>query len=134
MNRRKTREIAIKLTYSLMIQQIDYKTVIENFKEVEDKEDEDLKDVDFTFVETILSGISENKSNYEELVSQNLIGWKLNRISKLNLAILLVAIYEIKNIDDIPKAVSINEAVEIAKKYSDDKAPNFINSILDKID
>lgn len=116
MNRRKTREIAIKLTYSLMIQQIDYKTVIENFKEVEDKEDEDLKDVDFTFVETILSGISENKSNYEELVSQNLIGWKLNRISKLNLAILLVAIYEIKNIDDIPKAVSINEAVEIAKK------------------
>lgn len=134
MNRRKTREIAIKLTYSLIVQQMDYKAVLENFKEVEDKEDEDLKDVDFTFVETILKGISENKSNYEELIAENLIGWKISRVSRLNLSILLVAIYEIKNIDDIPKAVSINEAVELAKRYSDDKAPNFINSILDKID
>ena len=58
--------------------------------------------------------------------------WKLSRISKMDLAILKLAIYEIK-FSDVPYKVSINEAVELAKKYGEDKSKNFVNGVLASI-
>ena len=60
-------------------------------------------------------------------------GWKVDRLGKTELAILRLAAYEILKDDDIPKSVAINEAVELAKMYSSDEAPRFINGILAKL-
>jgi N utilization substance protein B len=66
----------------------------------------------------------------DEEIGQALRGWKVNRLSKVDLAILRLAAFEILTVSDMPIKVSINEAVELAKKYSMDAAPAFINGIL----
>ncbi len=81
----------------------------------------------------MLPGIDNNKAEIDKLISNNLKkDWKINRISKINLSILKLAIYEIKY-KKLPFKVAINEAVELAKKYGDESAPNFINGVLASI-
>jgi N utilization substance protein B len=75
----------------------------------------------------------EKREELDALIEANLVKWKLSRVSKINLSILRVALYEMKYVEDIPHNVSINEAVEISKKYSDEQSAAFINGILDKI-
>ena len=60
-------------------------------------------------------------------------GWKTTRISKLSLCILRIAVYEILYVEDIPAVISINEAIELSKKYDDPKAKGFINGVLNKV-
>lgn len=69
----------------------------------------------------------------DEIISEASSGWKLNRMGKVDLAILRVAVFEIKFDDDIPNKVAINEAVEIAKNYGTDSSGSFINGVLAKI-
>ena len=78
----------------------------------------------------IFNGLEDNKDIINELISKNLKqDWSIERISKVNLSILKIAIYEIKYMK-IPFKVAINEAVELAKKYGDEASPNFVNGIL----
>ena len=82
------------------------------------------------YIDNVVFGIENNKEEILKNIEQNLKEeWKLNRISKMDLAILKLAIYEIKY-NDIPYKVAINEAVELAKKYGEDKSKNFVNGIL----
>lgn len=127
MNRKKSREVAMKLLYEAMINKINYEELIQNFKE--DLE-EDVKDVDFSYVIRTLKGIEENKNTIDNEIEANLNNWKLSRISKINLSILRLAVYEIKFDDEVPYKVAVNEAIELAKKYSEDKSPAFINGVL----
>ncbi len=69
----------------------------------------------------------------DEVIGNYSRGWKVDRIGKTELAILRLATYEILKDEDIPKSVAINEAVELAKMYSSDEAPRFINGILAKL-
>ena len=69
----------------------------------------------------------------DKKIAENLKGWTLERLSKIDLAILRLACYEIIFLEDIPKNVSINEGIELAKKYSDDESRKFINGLLDSI-
>ena len=69
----------------------------------------------------------------DNIISENSIGWKINRISKTSLCILRLSIFEIKFMEDIPASVSINEAVELAKKYSTPEDASFINGILSTV-
>ena len=82
------------------------------------------------FAKSIFEGVNDKKELIDEDISKYLSGWKLSRISKVNHAILLLSFYEIKNIDEIPYSVSINEAVELAKKYSGKEDAAFINGVL----
>ena len=67
----------------------------------------------------------------DEIISKNLkLGWTIDRLSRVTLAILRLCVYEIKYLDDIPSSVSVNEAVEIAKVYDTEEAPAFINGVL----
>ena len=66
----------------------------------------------------------------DNIISENLVGWTINRISKVSLAVLRLAIYEIKFIDSIPAAVTIDEAVELCKKYSTNEDSAFVNGVL----
>ena len=81
----------------------------------------------------IAKAIENNLSEMDELISSHLSkGWKISRISRISLAILRVAAYEMKFVDEVPVSVAINEAVELAKKYSVDDA-SFINGVLGAI-
>ena len=75
----------------------------------------------------------ENVTDIDDKISSSLKNWTIDRISKVNLSILRLAVCEIMYIEDIPFQVSINEAVELAKKYSDDDAPSFVNGVLASI-
>lgn len=130
MNRTAIREKAFMLIYSLEIQKYDsLKDQIELYFESENIENLEAKE----YIEDSILGIEKNKEEILNLIKENLKkDWKIERISKIDLAILKLAIYEIKY-KDIPFKVVINEAVELAKKYGEDSSKNFVNGILASI-
>lgn len=130
MNRRKSREIAMKLLFEMSINKESYEDVLENFKE---NTDLDLKDIDFDYILRVLKGVQENIETIDSNIEKYLINWKLYRLSKIDLAILRIATYEILYENDIPGKVSVNEGIELAKKYSEEKAFQFINGVLDRM-
>jgi len=79
---------------------------------------------------SLFEGTYALKESIDKTIEKFLKGWKLNRISKVNLSILRLAVYEMDHIDEVPENVVINEAVELAKKYSGQKESAFINGIL----
>ncbi len=87
---------------------------------------------DIDFIRTEYEGIVDNIDEIDNIINISAKGWSVERMSKVDLAILRLAVYEIE-FSDIPDKVSINEAVELAKEFSDDKSPVFINGVLGKI-
>lgn len=85
------------------------------------------------FVNELVRGVHLQKDKIDTLIETYLINWTLNRISIVDKTILRIALYEIMFIEDIPHAVSINEAIELAHTYGDEKSSKFINGILSKI-
>ena len=77
--------------------------------------------------------IDEKKEEIDELLNEVTEGWKTTRMNRVDLTILRLATYEIKWDEDVPTGVAINEAVELAKKYSSDDGPAFINGVLAKV-
>lgn len=77
-------------------------------------------------------GICENIEAIDDIISKNLKGWAISRISNVSLSILRLSVYEMKY-TDLPHAISINEAVELAKQYGEDGAPSYINGVLNSI-
>ena len=99
--------------------------------EVSDVADsEEISDKDKAYIEAKVAGIRDNLEEIDKAIEQNSNGWKVKRIGKSELAILRLAVYEIRYDEDVPDKVAINEAVELAKSYSDDKAARFINGVL----
>lgn len=78
----------------------------------------------------LFKGVKDNTEKIDEIISQYIQGWKISRISKVNLSILRIAVYEMKYIDSVPDSVAINEAVELCKKYSGKEDSSFINGVL----
>ena len=130
MNRTEIRETAFKLIYSLEIQKKEeLEEAIELYLESNEISDNNAID----YIKDAVIGINQNKDEILEKIEKNLKeGWKIERISKIDLAILKLAIYEIKY-KEIPFKVVINEAVELAKKYGEDTSKNFVNGILASI-
>lgn len=127
MNRTAIREHAFKLIYSLEIQkQEDKQEAIELYRESNELTDEKAK----KYIEEVIFGIEKNKKEIVRLIETNLKSdWRIERISKVDLAILKLAIYELKY-TEVPFKVVINEAVELAKKYGEETSKNFVNGIL----
>ena len=120
MKRTSARELAFKIIYS---------------KFFNSSNDEDFSDADIeslTFIKDVLKNFAEHYAEINELISKNLKGYTLDRVNKIDLAIITEAIIELKYINT-PKEVIINEAVELSKKYSTDKSPKFINGFLASI-
>lgn len=82
------------------------------------------------YARSIALGVEEKKDNLDGLIEKYSKGWKVKRLPKVNLAILRLAAYEILYVDDVPESVAINEAVELAKKYSGESDYSFINGVL----
>lgn len=83
------------------------------------------------YIREVVTGVSQHYDELLELISENLSkGWTKERISKASRAILILAIYEIKYVEDVPSKVAINEAVELAKAFDEPQAPAFVNGVL----
>ena len=112
--------------------------------EADFKVDEDLGDFytnaleiggyeDDEYLKTVFFGVIGNKDSLDAEIAATAKGWKLSRLSKVVLNIMRISVYEMLNLKDVPFAVSINEAVELAKKYDDEKAPKFVNGVLNTV-
>lgn len=130
MSRTEIRELAFKLIYSLEIQtEEDLDEQLNLY--VNDNEIDDTKAIEY--IKDVIFGINEKNDDIEEIIKSSLDSkWTIERISKINLSILKLAIYEIKY-KNIPFKAEINEAVELAKKYGEDSSSKFINGALAKV-
>lgn len=94
---------------------------------------EELQEKDQSYMEEKFSHIVERLPELDREIEGTAKGWKLSRMSRVDLTILRLAVYEMEFDDDVPVGVAINEAVELAKKFGGDDSPAFINGILGKI-
>ena len=92
---------------------------------------EELEEKDQVYMESKYAKIVEKLPELDKLIDETAEGWKISRLGKVDLAILRLAVYEMKFDEDVPVGVAINEAVELSKIYSSDDAKRFINGILD---
>ncbi len=119
MNRTEMREQAFVLLFEK-----------EFFKDKPAHEIEEIYSENMAALSDYAKEVFENKDEFDEIIERYSNGWKLNRIPKVNLSILRLALYEIIYVDGVPENVAINEAVELAKKYSGKEDFAFINGIL----
>jgi N utilization substance protein B len=126
LNRSKQRELAMTILYQVAV--YDSNNINYNIEDIYNE----VLEIDSNFVRDIVNGVIVHKDEIDDLANKYLKDWHINRLGKTDQAILRIGIYELKY-TDTPPIVCINEAVELAKKYSDDKVVGMINGVLDKI-
>lgn len=92
-----------------------------------------IGEADLKLINDKVEAIRAHLTDIDALINENVTGWKTSRMAKVDLTILRLAVYEIKYDDTIPTKVSINEAVELAKKYGTEKSGSFVNGVLSRI-
>lgn len=125
MKRKETREEAVKIAYSMDVnKEFNRNNLTEYLEHFE------LEDVDVDYLNKTIFDMIDNMEEIDKHITDNSRDWKISRIAKVDLAVLRIALSEILFNDTIPESVSINEAVEISKKYSNEDSHKFINGIL----
>ncbi|MCX7951176.1 MAG: transcription antitermination factor NusB [Clostridiales bacterium] len=130
MSRKAARELVMKMIFQMDLSNSTSQeiiTMIEEENEIKDLEEQK------EYIFDCIKGVETNKSKIDEYIEKYSKGWKINRIAKVDLAIMRLAIYEMLNREDVPNAVAIDEAIELAKRYGGDNSPAFINGILGNI-
>jgi N utilization substance protein B len=128
MSRRKGRSVAVQILYQLEMNGQDIEQNLPVFWE-HHVYDDAIRD----FAERIARGVLENRQSIDTLIVDTTKNWSLERIAPIDRNILRAAIYEILYCDDIPYKVTLNEAIELGKKYGSDKSGAFINGVLDSV-
>lgn len=100
-------------------------------REIENSDADFGKQIDY--IRKVFFGVAENYATLDEKISAAAVGWSLTRLSKAAVSIMRLAVYEMMEIDDVPKRVALNEAVELAKKFDDEKTASFVNGVLNTI-
>jgi len=126
MTRKMAREEAFILIFEKAFNNSSVEEILEIAAEVRDLTPDD-------YIKSVFFGVFENKEEIDAIISENAVGWKIERISKTALSVLRLSIFEIKYIEDIPNAVSVNEAVELCKKYATKEDASFVNGILSTV-
>lgn len=129
MSRREIRENVFKMLFRVEFHnEEDMKEQLDMFEE----ELAHLNEEDLNYIKEKFNKIIENIESIDAEINDKSKGWKTSRMGKVDLSIIRLAVYEIKNEDDIPVKVSINEAVELAKKFGTDDSASFVNGVLAK--
>ena len=123
------REIAMKMLYAVSLG--GGETMDEVLEQSELKTT--LSDRDKSFLEDLTLGVPAHREELDETIGKYAQGWALNRLAKVDLTILRMAVYELLYLPRVPVGATINEAVELAKKYGEDKSAGFINGILGSV-
>ncbi|MBI5778767.1 MAG: transcription antitermination factor NusB [Planctomycetes bacterium] len=128
-----SRELALQIIYRLNFQKdisdIDLNAVLEELIKASANHAESTTH----YTKELVKGYLQNRDTIDEAIKKSSANWEFQRIALIDRAILQIAAYELLCRADIPQAVSINEAIELAKKYGGQNSSNFINGILDKI-
>lgn len=125
-SRSEARKEAFKLIFQTEINRDDVEFLIEQMLENKPSSKQNIE-----YIKAVLLGVLEKEEELKKDISENLSGgWRIERISKVSLALLKLALYEIKYMEDIPVKVSINEAIELDKKFDEPDNSSFINGVL----
>jgi N utilization substance protein B len=127
-SRRKSRELAMQFLYSLELTGQDPAEALEGFWQMNSADDPCRE-----FASQLIAGTLEKQGEIDGVINRFTINWDLERIALVDRNVLRIAIYEMLFRDDIPPVVSINEAVDIAKKFSTSESGKFVNGILDRV-
>lgn len=130
MTRRELRDIVFRIIFKL-----EFNDVVEMDEQMDYSlfEIPDIKPEDEAYITGRVKSIISALSDIDKVISEVSDGWKFERLGKAELAILRLAVYEIKYDEDIPYKVAVNEAVELAKKYCNSDAGGFVNGLLAKV-
>lgn len=128
MSRKLTREIIMNTIYQMDIHNEFTLTAFESYLN-----DNLTTEKDLTYAKSVVNYFTEHHEMIDEQITAHLKNWTIDRISKVDLAILRLALSEMKCIKDVTPPVAINEAVNLAKRYSDDESSQFINGVLGEI-
>ena len=139
LSRRRAREIALQVLYSIDANaDVDPAGALAFYFDrfaAEEREDEPAEaetgEVDQSFVETLVREVSERRDEIDEILGQLSRNWRIERIARVERTILRMALYELKFRDDIPARVTLNEAIELAKRFGSADASAFVNGLLD---
>lgn len=124
MKRHEAREKAFQILFQLDMLEEDMESIIQERLNEEKKDD---------FLLMLVLGVVKERQAIDEIISSHLEKWSLQRLPSVEKTVLRIATYELKYIEDIPENVSINEAVNLAKMYGDEKSGKFVNGVLSKI-
>lgn len=127
--RTKAREYALQILYAVDITKDDPQDCIERFWEGNDEPSGEVK----KFAADLVMGVSHNMGDIDKKISKYATNWQLDRMAVIDRNVLRFAAYELLYMKDIPPKVSINEAIDIAKKFGGSDSGKFVNGILDKI-
>ncbi len=125
-SRREERQQALAFVFERLFRDDSAEDVFEDAAQARDEVVSD-------YARKVVKGVEEHLTDIDAKIEANLKGWKMNRIAKIALTILRIAVYEICYVDEIPVSVSINEAVELAKCYATEKEASFVNGVLGAI-
>jgi len=129
MSRKKARDNAFKCVYELEFgRDENLEKILNNCYEENDNKPDEKE-----YIKAVLKGVKENLEEIDGIILSKLKNWSLDRIAKIDLAILRLAVYEIKYMEDIPEKVSANEAVELAKTYGNNDSKSFVNGVIAKV-
>ena len=127
--RRQSRESALKILYQAELTRREIHAASENFWNEFETIDQNVRG----FTDRLTSGIEQNLKAIDDKISEHATNWQLKRMAVIDRNVLRIGVYELLHAEDIPPKVTINEAVELAKKYGDLESSKFVNGILDKI-
>lgn len=126
--RREGRELALQALYAIDMNPMSSAGALRLFWE-EHQASEGIKE----FAELLVKGVDEHRAELDRRIKEQSKNWSLGRMAKVDLNILRIAVYELAYLGDIPRNVTINEAIEIAKKFGSEDSPSFVNGILDEL-
>lgn len=130
MNRTELREQVFKLLFRVEFNPID--EMPEQEELFTTTSDIEFSTKDAEYIRDKYEKIADKLSEIDEAINEKTTGWSTSRIGKVDLAIIRLAVYEIRYDDSVPTAAAINEAVELAKKFGQDGSPSFVNGVLSK--
>jgi len=127
--RTRSRELALQVLYQIDARGGDAVEQMDAFLQIEEPNEAEVHE----FTRSLVNGTNDSKEAIDELLASAAENWKLHRMAIVDRNILRMAVYEMLHIEEIPAKVSINEAIELGKRYSTKQSGSFINGILDRI-
>lgn len=128
MARRQAREAALKTMFQMDVGKIEKDSALQNVLE-----EFPLEGEDGIFARDLVTGASQHLEEIDDIITRVAVDWHLERMAGVDRSILRLALYEILYRQDVPNAVAVNEAVELAKLYSTDESGKFVNGVLGKV-
>jgi N utilization substance protein B len=126
--RSKAREVALCILYQIELSKVDFQKSLQSYLETY-PQNQDAVD----FASLLAQGVVKNLEYIDSLIKKHVKNWEIERMAIIDRSILRIACFELLFLEDIPPKVSINEAIELAKRFGDLDSPRFVNGVIDKI-